>query len=289
MTDHIHDILLRDNESCTLAPLYIIRRQNHLSTDSQTFPEEWVQGLITKILSREFNLSFKEAAHRAELGHSDILLVKKKAEHKLYKVDERGILEFIKAHQHSPLELKNKFIFVFEAEKVPPTISNKWLKTLEEPKKNVSTILLIDGDKPLMSTIESRAITLRLKGEKKIPLSDGKSVSHFHQYVLSFLDKLDKNLERKDAGVFSLTKDQRSNLEIAAENQDLYAYSEIVKSSKSFEEFFFNLTLEYASSIENDFLKCQELLDVVKWYQTSLEYNNSSTSRIFSFIKTVSS
>lgn len=280
MKDKVCEILLKAYKGGKLAPLYILRSQTPQWGQDPISLNEWCKGLASQILAEQFQLNPEQAKAKIELGHSDLLFVSKDPDNKNYKADEQGVIEFLKAHEYPPLELKHKILFVFEADKLTPLLLNRWLKTLEEPNDNVSTFLIVDGNHSLLETIESRAITFRIKNEIKPFNSERPIPENFHEFVLN---ELENNTSLKEA----LTETQISLLSKAAKNEQFHTYLDFTRGSYLCEELLYSLGMEFATQHELRGHSSERLLDEIQWFQKSKTFNNPQADRIIGLLQAI--
>lgn len=276
----VSDILLKAYQKGTLAPLYILRSQTAQWGQEEIDLDSWTQNLASEILASQFSLSAEQARNKVEIGHSDLLFVHKDPDHKNYKAEEQGIIEFLKAHEYPPLELKQKCIFVHDADKLTPLLANRWLKTLEEPNENITTFLVIDGNAPLLETIESRAITFRIKNLSKTNQEKKDLPESFHTFVAQ---ELSENKRIKD----SLTEAQAGALQKAAEQQKIHHYLDFTRNGHHCEELLYHLVMEYATHSDLHGHGADNLLHEIQWYQQTKIYNNPQADRIIGLLQAV--
>lgn len=103
---------------------------------------------------------FKKLSIKNPTDHSDILWIGLQDENNYYVVDQ--FKEVFKFQHYRPLSLKTKFIVITNAAKLNENISNKLLKTLEEPSNQTTIILLNPESNQLLATVQSRALNFTL-------------------------------------------------------------------------------------------------------------------------------
>lgn len=172
--------------------------------------------------------------------HPDVLWVERIEENE-YKVDSEGILNLLKFLNYRAFELKKKFIFFMDAHLISVIVSNKLLKIFEELPENFCLFLFAPYDQNLLPTVESRAIKILLPKD----LSGNYDAPLPHYASAQEL-------------VASLKKSDDDYLE-----------------EKKFIEESLNLALQ-----SKDYQKCSELLEALKHYQVSENFNNSKLSRL---------
>lgn len=276
----VSEIILKSYKEGKLAPLYILRSQTPSYGQTPISLKNWTLELASKLLAQHFQLEIEQAKAKAEIGHSDLLFVTKEKENKSYKAEERGVVEFLKAHEHPPLELKHKLIFVHEADKLTPLLANRWLKTLEEPNENVTTFLLVEGNLPLLQTIESRAITLRIRNTTS-SLDERKEIpENFHQFIL---EETENNLTIQE----NLTETQLGQLKKAAKNEQFHSYLDFTKAGHHCEYLLYNLAMEFVTHSELRGQSSERVLEEIKWFQKTKTYNNPQSDRIIGLLQAI--
>ncbi|MCR9205127.1 MAG: hypothetical protein NXH75_11145 [Halobacteriovoraceae bacterium] len=276
----VSEIILKSYRVGKLAPLYILRSQTPGWGQSPISLKNWTLDLASKLLADHFKLEIEQARAKAEIGHSDLLFVTKEKDNKSYKADEQGVVEFLKAHEHPALELKHKLIFVHEADKLTPLLANRWLKTLEEPNENVTTFLLVDGNLPLLQTIESRAITLRIKNTS-VSLEEKKEISdNFHQFVL-------EETERNSAIKENLTETQLGQLKKAAKSEQFHCYLDFTRGAHYCEYLLYNLGMEFVTQSQLKGHSSERVLEEIQWFQKTKAYNNPQSDRVLGLLQAI--
>ena len=163
-----------------LAPFYIIQNHRHLSQEDM---HSWMHQLLNQLLKSDHRPLSLELDHPLDL---DTLVLSTKD--KQYKVEH--IHKTLKQLQYDSFNRQHRYWIIKDAHKFTPLIANKWLKTLEENPKD-STIFLLDSRlAPLLPTMKSRGVLLRLK-DSRAPL-----LPHFpeNQPFELFLQEYDPEL-----------------------------------------------------------------------------------------------
>ena len=233
----------------------------------------WSHHFISSVLAKNENIDIKKAKHKLDLGHPDILIIEKDKKNKEYHVDNPAIEEMFRHQSFTPTHLNRHFIIFKESQLISTSLANKLLKILEEPQKNTSIFFLNDGQRPMLSTIESRAITLRHPYQADSasswpsPPKDGQNVI---DYVFSSL---------KDNG-----HELPSSVLRAFENHnDIEVVDYFNKNHQAMQSLILILS-EYMCS-PNIALKKKKLwLKEVKHYQESLVFHNYPSERLLGLI-----
>jgi hypothetical protein len=144
----LNEVLKKRYENNSLASLYILRYDSKL-----TNPEDWAQ---------EFLALFTTVKN----DHPDVLNIKRSEDEKDYKVDGHQWNAFQSFIQYRPIILKNKFVFIYDAHRITEILSNKLLKTFEDSPKQLTIFLFLKDQRPLLPTILSRAISIKINIQK---------------------------------------------------------------------------------------------------------------------------
>lgn len=169
MVKNITDIIISKWKSKKLAPFYIIRPP---LLDSNFDLQTWSEKLLVILLKEHYLINEQDALRKLKSGQSDILFINKELKKKQYTVDNVHIQELLRMQNYSAKELHHRFVFFNDAEDITTTLSNKLLKILEEPKLDTTIFFLNGSHSPMLSTIESRAITLYLPNTQKSKLNN---------------------------------------------------------------------------------------------------------------------
>lgn len=160
---NLHDLLLKKATKNELGHFYIL--------ETSASPEEAQNLLLTFV--HQFIRDYYQKVENAKqsmtnlMDHPDVYVLgntdqnEDDKEEKFFKVEEAEA--FARFFEFKPVQGKRKFAVITEGHRINTTVSNKWLKLLEEPQ-GTSTIFLLNPKKQqLLPTIHSRAIHLRLK------------------------------------------------------------------------------------------------------------------------------
>jgi DNA polymerase-3 subunit delta' len=174
--------------------------------------------------------------------HPDVLWVERDEDENDYKVDSPGVLSLLKFLNYRSFELKKKFIFITDAHLLSVIVSNKLLKIFEELPENFCLFLFCPQGQDLLPTVESRAIKILIPQD------------------------------------FSTT-DYDAPLPHYESVQDLAA--SLKKSEDEFleEKKFIEEKLALALK-QGNFKELSELLEKLKHYGLSDNFNNSKLSRL---------
>jgi DNA polymerase-3 subunit delta' len=179
--------------------------------------------------------------------HPDVLWVNRTESENEYKVDSPGIKALINFLNYRAYELKKKFIFINDAHLLSVIVSNKLLKIFEELPENFCLFLFAPQSQTLLPTVESRAIKI-LMPRSFNTASLNSDIAHYGsaQELVASLKKSDDDFNEE----------------------------------KDFIEDALNRTLK-----SGHFIDCQNILEDLKHYGVSENFNNSKLSRLSLFFK----
>ena len=151
----VAEILLDHYQKKSMAHFYVIKSSSCDQTENnEKNLNTWTHQLFQKILSGK-NIQ----------NHADCLVFQDEdqtifSKEKNYTIEEMEQLnQFL---QYKPLSLNYKFILMPSAHLVNELVSNHLLKVLEEPPTFAVFLLINHKNTKLLSTIESRAVNLRI-------------------------------------------------------------------------------------------------------------------------------
>ncbi|PIK15789.1 hypothetical protein [Halobacteriovorax sp. JY17] len=245
-----------------LAHFYIVQ-PSPVELNPREFTREWITNFLTQVIMTEKNVSREAALQKLELGASDILYISKDDENENYTVDNEQFSEFFKFQNYRPLELKQRFIIIDDAHSITKILSNKLLKTLEEPAQSTTIFLLDPYRKKVLPTISSRAIYIR------IPSVDQKDSRGMSPLLSDFLQN--QGFKEELVKVVKDVENNRSNI------MPLYDY---LKGKKSLElEFVENIT-RYVNQRNLSYKELEKYTSALKWYEKASVFNNYSPEKL---------
>lgn len=177
--------------------------------------------------------------------HPDVLWVERSEDENDYKVESPGILALIKFLNYRAYELKKKFIFITDAHLLSVIVSNKLLKVFEELPENFCLFLFCPQGQDLLPTVESRAIKILMPRDFSNEDYDA-PLPHY-----SSAQELAASLKKSDDDFLEEKK---------------FIENALVKALQS-----------------GNFKECTEILDNLKHYGVSDNFNNSKLSRLSLF------
>ncbi len=192
--------------------------------------------------------------------HPDVLKVKKGEKENDYKVDSPGILQFLKFINYRPLALEKKFIFLYDAQDLSVIVSNKLLKVFEELGSDFCLILLVPDNAQLLETVLSRAVKLKLTETDSIG-----------------------SLEKQAGPDFSKLE---SPQELLAYLKSEFGDAQDLQEKKFIEYAIEKCLAQCTAESKNNpaaYKKLDELLKILKDYETRSAFNNSKLSRLSAF------
>lgn len=142
---NIENVLYEKFKKDELAHFYILSPSRNVN--DQDFLTNWVDKLLQKILETK-NI----------INHEDFLEIK--PEKVRYALDDFN--DFFYFLNYKATRSTRKFMVIHDSERFTNKVSNKLLKTLEEPPIKSTIFLLNPTNAQLLQTISSRGINLRI-------------------------------------------------------------------------------------------------------------------------------
>lgn len=230
MLDNLQKLLYTKYLAGNLASVYMTKYDSEFIN-----PETWVNEFLTQ--------------YSPLADHPDVLKINKTEKENEYKVDSVSIKNFLKFLNYRPIQLKKKFIFLFDAQDLSVIVSNKLLKIFEELGTDFCLILLVADKAQLLPTVESRAIKLQIPNVPKDLNNQGANNLHGVKNPLDLISAL------KASG--SPSNDE-----------------------KKFIELSINELLNSSAPTPESYKKIDSLLRKLQNYETSASFNNSKLSRL---------
>tara|TARA_Y100000385_G_scaffold236098_1_gene250144 strand:+ start:220 stop:939 length:720 start_codon:yes stop_codon:yes gene_type:complete len=220
---NIQDTLLAKYNKEELGHFYILSPNRN--TSDEDFLTNWSNQLISKILD------INEI-----INHEDFLEVKPTKANGKYGLDDLSALfSFL---NYKATRAKRKIILIHNADKFSTYVSNKLLKTLEEPPVKTTIFLLNPTGATLLQTITSRGIKLRVPIESKQNLDNEvellKRLKELSTH--SIIDKLKNNISEHKLTLSALSS------WCTTDNSDFATYGQLESIIKEYEkdELFHN-------------------------------------------------
>jgi DNA polymerase III delta prime subunit len=228
----------------------------------------WAQDLKEQFLAIDLGLTQDLVKERLERGFSDILEIKKEKEKYSWSKTQNDFTEFFKFLQYNPMEMKRKLVFLHDANHLTQDICNKILRTLEEVN-NTTIFFLNPSETPMLSTIESRAITLR-------PIIKvGKQVVRLKERVDFATWAKNHELPAKVLGHL---------IDFMEQKEDPSLLLEALKGDKESQNNLFELLMAWESEHNSSFNYKKLFLDEVMRFKESQVYNNPYRERFFGLL-----
>ncbi len=275
--------LIDRKKSGKLGHFYVITP----SLASKTPEEElhnFTQELIPKLICTEKTGTETHAWKKKAwgFGHPDVLILSPGPEENFDKVVtedyiEEEFSEFFKFLDLRSFELKHRYLVVYHTHRISERLANKLLKSLEEPNGATTIFFLNPSRSPLLPTIESRAIFLRIT-----PNSDPAT-------LLSSEDvELVPYAERKEWLLAHMPKELSKVLPpyMNGEKNILETAEKIIKMNNG-EWFLEKLLLELECQSFSFYETKKDLTKDSQWFQTSRKFHNSAQERIIGMLHRV--
>lgn len=228
----------------------------------------WAQDLIEQFLAIDLGLTQDLAKERLEHGFSDILEIKKEKEKYSWSKTQNDFTEFFKFLQYNPIEMKRKLVLLHDANFLTQDICNKILRTLEEVK-STTIFFLNPSETPMLSTIESRAITLRpitKTGRQEVRLKERADFATWAK---------DYELPPKVLGHL---------IDFIEHKEDASLLLEALKGDKESQNNLFELLMAWEGDHDSSFHHKKLFLEEIMRFKESQIYNNPYRERFFGLL-----
>ncbi len=153
----IKEQLLKKAQQKELAHFYILQGTSNDHDKQTQWVEQFIRDYWTTIEKRKLPAHLRSDADLLWLSPD----LNDEDEHKDYKVE--NLNELFTFLGYRGIQSQKRFVVFEHSEFITPIIANKLLKTLEEPVGDLTLFWLNPTGAKLLPTIESRALTLRLK------------------------------------------------------------------------------------------------------------------------------
>lgn len=252
-----------------LAHFYILQASTN-EDDPRSFLRQWTNNFIATLIAKEKQTDKDCAIKTIENGHADILVIENENPGKNYSIKDDTFNEFFKFQNFKNFELKQRFIIIEDAHAITKVLSNKLLKTLEEPAANTTILLLDPFRQEILPTIASRGIFLKLPS--KNASRDINKVESFSAHLAS------KQIDETLINSFKSFEQNPEHL------------SPILDYLKANKEDEFNIVQEmssYMSENSTNFEKLNTFLDALNWYEKAKTFNNHSPEKLIGLLRCV--
>ncbi|HAZ14854.1 MAG: hypothetical protein A2X86_20985 [Bdellovibrionales bacterium GWA2_49_15] len=136
-----------------------------------------------------------EKSKSSGLGHSDMLVIRPEEGRANYVVQD--FEEYFRELNYRPGQWGFRYIIIESADRIPTVVANKLLMSLEFSPPWCVHFLLCDSTRPLLPTVESRAVNINLSPEDLTGSmsEDGKLTIKPPQDLQDLLKDIQKNTE----------------------------------------------------------------------------------------------
>lgn len=251
------EILFNQWKSNRLSHFYILEAHSSVE-DKQTFLRKTIDEFLINVLATEKNIAPDNARNILEQGHADILNIVKSDKGTEYTIKSGDFNPFFNFLGYKNLELKQRFLIVEQAHLIGKTISNKLLKSLEEPTPNTTILFLADSTAHMLETINSRAIKWTLRDQE------------------TQLECFSNTSERKNV-IEKLNGGNSTSTLLAGYLEGQINEHEIIdkfKGKTDFEECFKTIINSLSNTNSHTQIK-HEILEQMAWWTKAREFNNS--------------
>ena len=158
--NNLQDILFKKFSNDDVGHFYLLTPG--FVVNDKSYIRQWCLDLISTIMSDDK----KKFNSENVLNHEDLLFIgKDEKDQTAYKLsDFTTLFSFL---NYAASRYKRKIIIIDNAEKLSASVSNKLLKTLEEPPIKCTIFLLNSQKVALLDTVKSRAIKLTIPTPKQ--------------------------------------------------------------------------------------------------------------------------
>ncbi|EQC49824.1 DNA polymerase III, delta subunit [Bacteriovorax sp. DB6_IX] len=240
---------------------------------AREFLDKWLEDFLVEVLkTKRANQESDKIREGLKLGHADIQFIQ--TENKTFTLAGGEFDDFFKFLEHTPHELGHKFIIVRDSHKITETLSNKLLKTLEEPPIDITIFFLDPQKKKVLPTISSRAISLNLTIKKNIEHSSFDRPLSFESWVNTVPElELDPNAQALMA--------------LESGNGQLHTLVEGIRSKNLDEESIIKLLLQWVSQTRQDGKLSQQLIEGLKEASYQRPFNGPAQGRMIPLLSKI--
>ena len=277
----ITDIFLSKWRNGKLAHFYILKAP-HGVEDPSAFLEKWPLHFLGKIIKQEKGIEVKDK-ERIFTNYPDILAINPASPTENYRIDDFS--PFFSFLGFKNYEFSWRFIIIFDSHKINEQLSNKLLKSLEEPTPNTTIFFLRPDPKKLLPTIEGRAIKITLPdNEQNIPEKDVLfSKDEMIDWVKEHLKQNKiftmgtKTGKKFETGFINYLEGEISEIELI----------EKLKGNNKITQILYSLILDIHTHLLSDAQTQDNTLKEINWFQKASAYRNSPSERIYSLLRTL--
>lgn len=268
---NLQEILKKKWDSDQLAHFYILQSKDHPLAEKEM--TEWTIELLNNFLGNQGYSNFQSNSH------PDILWIEL-GDERAYSHNDERFEEIFKMNDFRPMQLKKKIIVLEKCYLISNTLANKLLKTLEDASEHILFLFMNPGQKKLLDTIRSRALTLTLgageennswKIEKGLPFSE-------------WIKKYQQMLKTTDEQVSSIENMGKVLSEYNERKINLINCIDQIREDKSAEDATFKILHEWMNYSADTYQKSLNYQNALAWWEEQKIYHNSSASRLENLI-----
>ncbi len=263
----LSNILFDRFQSNKLANFYILKASQSDPNGAESL-ETCINQFLSKVLIQQAIAPNENRAHEMlKMGHPDILKVTPSDEARNYLKED--FTDFFRFQNFKAMELSHRFIAVYDSHKISTLISNKLLKTLEEPQEQTSIFFILPHGHLHLPTIQSRAITLTLRqADSKIP--DKICKISFEQWI--------------DRQQFESQLLQPVKSYFLA-NGSILELINVLKSDHKLQDELCLALVDWQLHCDSNYLSKQCFLDAIKRYKKAKIFHAPVTERLYCLLE----
>lgn len=267
---NLENIIIEKWKGLQFAPFYIFKA-GALQIDPVEKLSHWSKKLVFNWALATGQLPNNSFEQFETIGHSDLIWINAPENERNYKNDDAGIIELFKTQAYGPTSWNRKFIVIERIDLISQNISNKLLKTLEEPQEQTTIIFLNPIQSNILQTILSRAIVLN------IPLIDTNLKKELT--VLSSKDQIFKFIEANHPELGSKKNLSSAWEKIKVNHENFLDFINEIKRDKLFVNKFLGTLNDATIQSSLKFETKEKFLKNLENY-SYLDKFNSSTNHI---------
>lgn len=246
-------------------PHFCLISANESEADKLEVLKNWTNHLLSEIWKCEGkNLAPDWQTNPSFLQHPDFTQVEIEGPSAL--LSSQPVIDLLAQIDYRPMELRYKWIIWHEAEKINTALANRLLKTLEEPPEKTIILFTTTEKAPLLPTIESRAIKIRLPKSNFHDLGDKPQAS---ESLVDFLERLGK--EQEDEFM--------QNLSALLRVGEIHETLEFIKKHKLASHQLMLHILDYERTQAKAPQALEALNKRIQWFQKAQTFNQGAAER----------
>lgn len=269
----LKEILLSKYREKKLAHFYILSAGLH-ERNPEAALAEWMEQFLLRVIMDEKQVPETSARNILQLGHGDILEIKKESSADRYTTEDFEELLYFQNYYN--FEFSHRFAIVHNAQQISETVANKLLKTLEEPRPGTTIFFLNSSNQNFISTIRSRAIELRLPSTSH-EANQQENIFSSKQEQRSWLLH-EGNLRGIESG---LIEDFIKVLENGLSPQEFLNNKKI---EREMWQRFLLLLIDFHRLSPGDYLSKKILLEELQWFQVAQVFGQPQWERFLGLL-----